>query len=277
MSLSVLILTFNEERNIAECIRSVPWRQDVHVLDSESGDDTRRIAGELGATVHCRPFTDFADQRNFGLCLNFANEWIVCLDADERMTPELAREIEFHAKGSADDLAMMIVRRRDIFMRRWLRRSSGFPTWFPRVFRRGSVSVCREVNERYEARGRVKRLDGHLVHFPLNKGLEWWFERHNSYSTLEARALSGRAKLPDIRAMASADPLVRRQALKALAYSMPFRPFLTFVYLYIVRLGFLDGSPGYQFACMRMAYEIMIDAKRAVAGASGARQDGEPG
>ena len=94
--ISALILTFDEEVNIADCIASLPWRSDVHVLDSGSRDRTQEIARALGAKVTERLFTNYADQRNFGLALPFAHEWIVMIDADERVTPELAREIEQH-------------------------------------------------------------------------------------------------------------------------------------------------------------------------------------
>lgn len=261
--ISVLILTFNEEANIGDCIASLPWRSDVLVLDSGSTDRTTEIAMSLGAKVTMRSFTNYADQRNFGLALPMIHDWIVMLDADERLTPALAREIEQRVKFSGEDIAMFRVRRKDMFMGRWLRRSSGYPTWFPRVFRRGCVHVEREVNEVYTPNGVAIQLEGHILHYPFNKGLEWWFERHNKYSTMEARLLAAAKKSssPKIGRLFARDPELRRAALKRLAYRMPGRPFLIFVYLYLLRLGFLDGLPGYYFACMRLAYETMIDAK----------------
>ncbi|MGB5085392.1 MAG: glycosyltransferase family 2 protein [Methylocystis silviterrae] len=263
--ISVLILTFNEAANIADCLASLPWRDDVHVLDSASTDGTAAIAETAGARVHVRPFTNYAEQRNFGLALPFGNEWIVSLDADERMTPALAREIE-HAIGVASTAtALFRVRRKDMFIGRWLRRSSGYPTWFPRIFRRGHVRVKREVNEEYVAEGEVRALREHILHFPFNKGLEWWFERHNRYSTMEAATLTAERSSRAIRAsdVLSADAGSRRSALKQIAYRFPGRPFLIFLYLYVFRLGFLDGRAGFHFASMRLAYEVMIDAKLA--------------
>jgi glycosyltransferase involved in cell wall biosynthesis len=264
--LSVLILTFNEESNISDCIESLPWRSDLHVLDSGSTDGTREIAISLGAIVIERAFKNYADQRNFGLQLPFSNEWIVMLDADERMTPELAVEIEQAVMSNIDDAAMMLVRRKDIFMNRWLRRSSGYPTWFTRVVRSGRVSVLREVNERYEAKGRSVQLHEHILHFPFIKGIDWWFERHMRYSTMEAQLIladahGDRATVLDLL---SSDPLKRRRAAKFFANRLPGRPFLVFFYLYIFRFGFLDGVAGYTFASMRMSYEVMMDSKVAV-------------
>jgi glycosyltransferase involved in cell wall biosynthesis len=263
--ISVLILTLDEEVNIAECIDSLPWRNDVYVLDSESQDRTAAIASAMGARVVSRKFTDYADQRNFGLQLPFTNEWIVMLDADERLTPELAAEITRRTNSAPPETAMYRVRRRDMFMGRWLKRSSGYPTWFPRVARKGLVRVERAVNEVFVANGAVEELGEHIDHYPFNKGLAWWFERHNRYSTGEADLVAGRKQAEAWRVghLFVPDPAVRRAALKGLAYRLPVRPFLVFLYLFVVRLGFLDGGAGFHFASMRMAYEIMIDAKLA--------------
>jgi len=164
---------------------------------------------------------------------------------------------------------MLRVRRKDIFMGRWLRRSSGYPTWFPRVFRKGAVRVARTINETYETDGRAEHLEGHLEHFPFNKGMDWWFERHNHYSTAEARLLIGEMQEAEVGSgivgLFSRDVAKRRASLKALAYRIPGRPFVAFLYLYVVRGGFMDGEAGYRFASMRLAYEIMIDAKAAFA------------
>lgn len=271
--ISVLILTFNEEANIADCLSSVPWRGDVHVLDSCSTDKTAEIARALGAKVETRPFDGYASQRNAGLSLPFKNEWIVMLDADERMTPELAAEIERESSAADASVAMFRVRRRDVFMGRWLRRSSGYPTWFPRVIRRGRVRVKREINEVYIPDGEAKQLQAHIDHFPFHKGMDWWFDRHNRYSTMEAQLLIDR-KGSSSPAAKSNDPGARRAALKALAYRLPLRPYLMFLYLYVVRGGFLDGKPGWVYANMRLTYEIMIDAKAAYAKSQAGAADG---
>ena len=260
--ISVLILTLDEETNIAGCIESLPWRTDVHILDSGSSDRTAQIAERLDAKITTRIFDGYASQRNAGLALPFENEWIVMLDADERMVPDLAREIEQRTSSAAPDDAMFMVRRRDFFMGRWLKRSSGYPTWFPRVLRRGRVSVDREINERYVADGKTHQLMGHIDHFPFNKGMDWWFERHNRYSGKEAvLLLDGSDRDPGARPTDA--PGARRAALKAIAYRLPMRPYIAFFYLYVVRGGFLDGRPGWIYSNMRLAYEIMIDAKAA--------------
>ena len=262
--ISVLILTLDEEVNIAACLDALPWRDDVWVLDSGSRDETVALARAKGANVVVREFTDYADQRNAGFALPFAHDWLVMLDADERMTPELAAQIEALVRAPGD-ATMACARRRDIFLGRWLKRSSGYPTWFARVFRRGTSRVERAINERYVTTGETAYLTEHLVHFPFNKGVDWWFERHNRYSSMEAIRLTRESRDEPVEwsSLVSADPARRRQAAKRLAYLLPGRPFLVFLYLYVLRFGFLDGRAGLAYASMRMAYEIMIDAKMA--------------
>jgi glycosyltransferase involved in cell wall biosynthesis len=260
--ISVLILTLNEESNIAACIESLPWRGDICVLDSQSTDKTSSVASAMGATVVTRHFDGYASQRNAGLALPFRYDWIVMLDADERMTLELAEEIEAAISTATAEDAMLRVRRKDMFMGKWLRRSSGYPTWFARVLRRGRVRVDREINEVYVADGRVRNLRGHILHHPFNKGVDWWFDRHNRYSSAEAALiLEGGGVSKSWHGLFSRDPGLRRTALKGVAYRLPARPLLTFLYLYLLRGGFLDGNAGYTYARMRLAYELMIDTK----------------
>ena len=187
----------------------------MQVLDSGSSDRTFEIATSMDATVTVREFDNYAEQRNAGLSLHFRNEWIVMLDADEQMTSELAAEIEREVASAGVNVAMYSVRRRDMFMGRWLKRSSGYPTWFPRVLRRGRVKVEREINEMYVASGTAIRLRGHLDHYPFRKGIDWWFERHNRYSSMEANLLV--AKRIRVAGRGFRDPSSRRAALKAFA------------------------------------------------------------
>lgn len=122
--------------------------------------------------------------------------------------------------------------------------------------------MVREINEEYHTDGEIGHLQEHLVHYAFNKGIAFWLERHNRYSTMEAETLveevQGNLRLGDLF---SSDPTVRRKFLKQLAFRMPFRPFLVFCYLYFARMGFLDGRPGFTYCCLRAIYEYMIDLK----------------
>lgn len=263
---SVVILTRDEAINIGDCIASIA-SDDIVVLDSGSVDSTRAIAAAHDARVFERVFDNYAAQRNAALALpGFRYPWVMMLDADERMTPELHAEIVDRLESAGSDIGMFRMRRQDIFLGRWLRRSSGYPTWFGRLLRLGSARVEREINEEFCTTLGIGELRNHIVHYPFNRGLAYWFDRHNRYSTMEAAMLAReRARPVAWRALTSRDPLARRKAAKQLTYRMPARPTLIFLYLYIVRGGFRDGRAGLLFCRMRALYEAMIDIKATVA------------
>jgi glycosyltransferase involved in cell wall biosynthesis len=259
---SVLILTLNEEVNLPHALKSAaPYTDDIVILDSLSRDDTVHIARESGARVFSREFDNYAAQRNAGLALDYRHDWVLMLDADEMVTPELVDEIIRAISAADDTYSMFRMRRKDIFLGRWIRRSSGYPTWFGRLVRPGRVTVRRTINEEYFTDGRVGWLREHLVHHPFRRGIEHWVDRHNAYSTLEARELVfGRGGAPSAHIF-SRDAVERRRALKRLAFRLPFRPLLVFLYLYVFRLGILDGVAGWYFCRLRATYEFLIDAK----------------
>lgn len=259
MNISVLILTYDEAINLPDCLSSVTFSDDVVVLDSGSTDGTVKLAESAGATVLQRPFDNYAAQRNFGLLHDFKHEWILMLDADERIPQDFIEEIRAVTGRSDNPVTLYRMRRKDMFMERWLKRSSGYPTWFGRLFRKGAVRVEREINEEYYTDGEIGLLEGHLIHYPFNKGISYWLERHNRYSSMEAVKLSEERADPIVwKDFLSQDPMLKRKAFKAFAYRMPFRPLLTFCFLYFVKLGFLDGKAGFHFSLMRSIYEYMI-------------------
>jgi hypothetical protein len=154
------------------------------------------------------------------------------------------------------------MRRRDHFLGRWLRRSSGYPTWFGRLVQPGRVRVERKVNEEYVTDEGVGLLQHHLDHYPFNKGIAWWFERHNRYSTMESLSMASELCEPlEWRSLLVNDPVARRRTLKRITYRLPGRPLIVFMYLYVVRLGLLDGLPGLYYSAMRASYEMMINLK----------------
>jgi glycosyltransferase involved in cell wall biosynthesis len=262
MNTSVLILTYNEAINLPDCLSSLEFSDDVVVLDSASTDATVELAEAAGATVLQRPFDNYSAQRNFGLAHDFKHDWILMLDADERIPENFIEEIRAVTDLEANSVTLYRMRRKDMFMGRWLKHSSGYPTWFGRLFRKGMVHVEREINEEYYTDGEIGLLDGHLVHYPFNKGISYWLERHNRYSSMEAVKLREERNAPVIWGnFLSQDPMLKRKAFKAVAYRMPFRPLLAFCFLYFFKLGFLDGKAGFHFSIMRSIYEYMISLK----------------
>jgi glycosyltransferase involved in cell wall biosynthesis len=240
----------------------VSWCDDVVVLDSCSSDRTVAIAAERGARVVSRRFDNYANQRNFALKqIEYRHRWLLMLDADERVTPDLRREMQERTAADGNEAACFQMRRRDHLFGRWIRRSSGYPTWFGRLMQPGRVSVERSVNEEYVVDGRVERLRHHLDHFPFNKGFSEWIRKHDRYSTMEASIKHSSQRSAAPRELVSSDPVRRRRALKAWLYAMPFRPAIVFVGLYVVRGGIVEGVPGLTFCLLRAWYEFMIDCK----------------
>jgi glycosyltransferase involved in cell wall biosynthesis len=260
---SVLILTLNEECNIGQCIESCRFSDDIVVFDSFSDDGTVSLATSRGVRVVQRRFDDYSAQRNAALSsVSYRHPWVLMVDADERVPAELAREVAAAVAAAEPDTVLFRMRRKDFFLGRWLKRSSGYPTWFGRLLRLGRVHLKHAYNEESVADGRVGYLKEHLHHFPFNKGVDFWFERHNRYSSMEANAkMDGQGQPLSLGALFARDPIERRRMLKRMLYLVPGRPLIVFFYLYIVRLGILDGVPGYYFSRMRAAYEMLIDVK----------------
>jgi glycosyltransferase involved in cell wall biosynthesis len=263
MPTSVLILTLNEEANLGTCLDSVSWCDDVVVLDSFSSDQTVQVAQSRGVRVLQRQFDDYASQRNFGLKeVAYKYPWVLMLDADERVPEDLCREIHKALASVPDATTLCFVRRKDYLFGRWIKRSSGYPTWFGRLARLGRVWVERPVNEEYHTDGQVAHLDAHIDHFPFNKGFSAWVIKHDRYSSMEAAVFVQQPpRLPRLKELLNFDSASRRRATKQLLYSFPARPVLVFAGLYLLRGGILDGRAGLTFSLLRAWYEYMIDCK----------------
>ena len=263
MNVSVLILTLNEEINLKRCLESLNWTEDIVVLDSYSSDQTKEITESANARFIQRYFDDYASQRNFGLNeIPYKNDWLLMVDADEVVPTNLFTEIRETLSNKSNEATLYRLRRKDYFWGKWIKRSSGYPTWFGRLMKIGQVRVKRSINEEYVTDGEIGYLEAHLHHYPFNKGIKAWLEKHNRYSSMEAEVLfnnsSTRSKLSNIF---SNDPSVRRKAQKAFVYRLPGRPILMFFALYIFRGGFLDGTAGLTCCTLRAIYEYMINLK----------------
>jgi len=185
MNVSILILTFNEEINIGSCLDTVSWSDDIVVLDSFSSDATTRIAIDHGARVVQRGFDNYSEQRNFGIReVAYRNEWLIMIDADERLSLALRAEILAIVANPPAGVTLCLMRRRDYLFGRCIRRSSGYPTWFGRLMKVGHVWVERPINEQYCTAGKTVLLQHHLDHYPFNKGFAEWFDKHDRYSTM---------------------------------------------------------------------------------------------
>lgn len=262
--ISVLILTRNERDNIAACIESVRWSDDIHVLDSMSTDGTQEIARSLGAHVTERPFDNWASQQNWALAnLPFRHSWVFYIDADERVTPQL-RDAMAAAAASPSGSVAFKVQRRDFLQGAWLKHVQTSP-FYMRLFLPKHIRYERLVNPVSIADGPVGHLDGYLDHFPFSKGISHWIARHNDYSTLEAKQIIDNRRanttFSPLKAFTEKDFHQRRFHQKELFYRLPARPLVKFIILYIGKRGFLDGRGGLTYAILQSIYEYLIVIK----------------
>lgn len=261
--ISVLILTLNEEANLPRCLESVKWSDDIVVFDSFSTDRTVEIARAAGARVVQRKFDNERNHRAASLRVGFKHPWVYNPDADEITTPELRDEMRCVVTDKAKVEVAFRCRFKTMFMGRWIRHSSLYPTWVVRLFRPEAISFERDINLRYVVNGPEGRLNSHFVHYTFNRGLNAWFEKHNRYSWQEAEESlkSLAASQWSLRSVFTSDPVARRRALKELSFRLPCRPLLRFLYMYVLRRGFLDGRPGYHYCRLLAVYEYMIVLK----------------
>ncbi len=265
MSISILLLTFNEERNLPACLKAIDWCDDIVVLDSFSTDRTVEIAKKSGAHVYQRQFDDFAGQRNFALAnYEFRHEWVFHLDADEIITDALRAEM----KRTIDNAKVDAFRipSKMIMFGKWLRFSGMYPSYQVRL---GRTDVLRFKQVGHGQRedmdaNQVGTLKNPYLHYSFSKGFDDWFNKHNHYSTQEA--LDGLKILEkkgiDWGGLLSIGvPTRRRRALKDVSVRLPFRPLLRFLYLFILRCGFFDGLAGFTYCLLMSIYEYMIVLK----------------
>jgi glycosyltransferase involved in cell wall biosynthesis len=266
---TVVVLTRDEEVNIAQCLASVAWADQAVVVDSGSADRTVPIARSLGAEVVEQPWLGFSGQREFALRLpEVRNDWIYFVDADEWVSPQLALEI---AEALIEpDCAGFAHRFRVVFQGSWIRHCGWYGgSWIVRlVDRRCTKFDGSSVNERACVDGPVVRLASDIVDED-QKGLASWLRKHVRYAELELRQRGEPAPLRErIRRFRSRDrtdsrPLTR-VVLKDLVFpTMPARPVMLFLYMYVVRLGLLDGRAGLRFCFFHAWYQAAVDGLQA--------------
>ncbi len=252
---SVLILTLNEERDLPRCLASVRACDDVVVLDSGSVDRTIEIAQAGGARVFTRSFDNFAGQRNFAQReIPFRHPWVLHLDADEQLTPELLAEAREAIQRT--DLDGFLIAPRMMWNGRWIPHCTDYPAYQARLVRAPQFRFIEVGHGQREAPDmRLGKLGSSYTHDLSSGGEEEWLAKHRRYARAEAREHLQRAGQGSWTELVSSDALVRRRALKRASYSLPFRPALRFVYQYVFRGGFLDGSAGLHYCRLLAKYE----------------------
>ncbi len=280
-NIEVLIPAFNEEVNLPHALRSVVgWADRVFVVDSQSTDKTRQIAERMGATVVVQPWLGYAKQKNWALDnLPMTADWVFILDADESITPELRDELLAIAArpGGQVNEAGFYCNRLTYFMGKPIRHCGYYPSYNLRFFKRGKARYEeREVHEHMEVDGATARLR-HIMLHEDRRGLEHFIAKHNRYSTLESRELTRERLLAktdqagDLERGIAARRWLKRNVLPRLPLAGVWR----FIYMYIFRLGFLDGVTGFRFSLFLASYDFFISLKLAEMRTLQARLDAE--
>ncbi len=260
---SVLVLTKNEAINIRSCLASASFSDDLVVFDSFSDDGTVELARALGARVFQHAFVNYGAQREAArTTVDFRHEWVLALDADERVEPDLAVELPAALAAAPRGTAAFRLRRKDYFRGRWIRHATLYPTWHLRVFRPGAIRYPeRAVHEYPEVEGSIGALQGHLRHDNFSKGMAEWWRRHLRYAELEAEEIriARASDAVDWSGLLARDPVARRRALKRLSYSLPLRPELRYLYMMFLRGAVLDGPAGWEYCRMIAEYQRITD------------------
>lgn len=285
VKVSILVPVKNEQRNIVECLRRCQWATELVVVDSASTDQTIALSQAMGADVYQFKYdraTGWPKKKNWALeHVPWKNEWVMILDADEYMTPELAQEIKrvvegtwkpegkFAKAGCGDGFW---VNRRFMFMGKWIKGCGYYPSWNVRLLKHklgryeriGTLgdtgSGDNEVHEHIVlSTGSAGYLSNEFLHYAY-PDLSAWIEKHNRYTTWEAHAMEAKDE-GAVRARIFGEPIERRRWMKAFARKLPFRPTLRFCFSFIVQKGFLDGYPGFVMCRLMAWYEFVSIAK----------------
>ncbi len=274
---SVIVPIKNEEANLPACLISLSPADEVFIVDSHSIDKSVEIAQSYGANVVQFDFNGrWPKKKNWSLeNLPFRNEWILIVDCDERIPPELWMEID-QLINQQDEYTGYYLNRRVFFLGKWIRYGGKYPDWNLRLFKhkKGRYENLstedipntgdNEVHEHVILEGKVGYLKNDMLHEDF-RDLYHWLERHNRYSNWEARVyynlLTGKDDQGTIGANFFGDAVQRKRFLKKIWVRLPFKPFLRFILFYIIQRGFLDGKAGYIYARLLSQYEYQIGVK----------------
>lgn len=266
---SVLIPTCNEQANIAACISTLKWAAEVLIVDANSSDATVEEARREGAKVFVHEFEGYAKQRNWALDhLPFAHEWILVLDADERIPDALADEIVRVTKDASHPHNGFYLDRRFFFMGRWLKHGGLSPNWILRLFKRHTGRFeDRPFNEHLLLEGEAGYLKPAFDHIDL-RPLSTWINKHNRYADLQVEdELGDRAGVfvHTLEPSLGANSIRRKRWIRRHVWNripLLLRPFLLFLHNYALKGGFLDGNPGFIYHVLwSFWFPFLVDVK----------------
>ena len=272
LSLTAIVLTLNEEINLAGCLQSLSWCPRLVVVDSGSSDSTQQIAHQYGAEfyLHCfdGPFL-ITDQRNWALSqCSVDSDWVLFLDADERVSSALQKKISSllnsnHADGFPRFDACYLAPAY-IFCKKWLRHSQHYPNWHPRLLRPSQVQLAGGVWESFSPYAgrqlnpdRITSISEPYTHLAFSKGIDDWLIKHLRYADWDASLI-----IEYFQSKPNRLTTFRKPRLRILSFRLWFlRPILRFLHKYFFSLGFLDGWQGLLFCLLMSFYELIVVLK----------------
>jgi len=271
VDISIIILTYNEEKHIARCINSVKsFAKEIFVIDSFSTDSTVAIALSQGAEVFQNRFINQAIQFNWALeTIQISTEWVMRMDADEYVLPELSMEIAYKLPLLGLSVSGIYIKRRLIFFNKWIKYGGAYPIWLLRIWRNGKCFCEDRWIDEY-----MKVTEGETTCFEMDfvdenlNSLSWWINKQNNHSTREMivhflekhRGFSEEEVGPKF----TGQPDQRKRWYKHIYAKTPLfiRPWFLFIYLYLIRGGFKDGYPGLiRHFLLVLWYRLLVDSK----------------
>jgi glycosyltransferase involved in cell wall biosynthesis len=266
--LSVIILTYNEEKNLPGTLQSLTsFADEVFIVDSFSADKTIEIAKSYGAMVYQNVFETHTKQWLYALTLlPVKNDWILGLDADQVLTPELVGEIRNLLLHGNPEFEGYYIKRRMFFLGKWIKNGGYYPRYLLKLFRKDKVFLDSGelMDHHFYVNGRTSKLEYDLIEDNKNETLQFWLNKHIRYARLQAQEEIERTrKYTDTHARIFGNQDERRQWFKKVWEKLPLfvRPLLYFVYRYFLQLGFLDGKTGLIFHFLQAYwYRFTVDA-----------------
>ena len=269
LSLTAIVLTLNEEINPSDCLQSLSWCPRLVVVDSGSSDSTQEIAHQYGADFYQHIFDGpflITDQRNWALSQCFVDsEWVLFIDADERVSPALQKEIcrllNSNQDGGSPRFDACYLAPAYIFCKKWLRYSQHYPNWHPRLLRPSQVQLTGGVWESFATlNGRplnpecITSISEPYTHLAFSKGIDDWLVKHLRYANWDASLITDYLQ-------SKSNPLstLRKTRLRTLSFRLWYlRPLLRFLHKYFFSLGILDGWQGLLFCLIMSFYELIV-------------------
>lgn len=268
INITAIVLTYNEEANIRECLESIKEiASEIFVVDSGSIDQTVKIAKEYNCKIVTNPFENYSIQRNWALKnLPINSDWVLNIDADHRLTQELAKELKsVFSTNISSDISGFLTSRRTIFMGKWIKHGGHYPTYHAVLFKKvKGFCEIKQYDQHFKVDGKLVKLKGDVIDV-ITDSLFNFTSRHNKWSNLEAAdQFSGLDKKDTIQSNLTGNAIQKRRYVKSVYEKFPLfvRPTIYFIIRYFFRLGFLDGTRGLIFHFLQgFWFRFLIDAK----------------